>query len=77
MLDAQNGSPHSTFGPPLPCTLRVAHLPFVILSPVQILYGVLILSTMALIWAALAVIRHVRQQRAAARTRPESHDDNP
>ncbi|MFP5226287.1 MAG: hypothetical protein ACLGXA_01565 [Acidobacteriota bacterium] len=43
----------------------------------QVLYGVLILSTMALIWAALAVVRHVRAQRAAARAHSDHHDETP
>ena len=48
---------------------------FVILSPVRVLFGVLILSTMALIGAALAVVRHVRHHRAAARSQAEPHDE--
>jgi hypothetical protein len=31
---------------------------------------------MALIWAALAVVRHIRRQREAARSQPERHDEN-
>jgi hypothetical protein len=50
-------------------------LAFVILSSVQVLYGVLLLSTMALIWAALAVVRHIRRQRTAARSQAEHHDE--
>lgn len=51
-------------------------LPFVILFPVRYLYGVLILSTMALVWAAWAVVRYVRQQRTEARSHAEPHDEN-
>jgi len=42
---------------------------------VRFLYGVLILSTAALVWAALAVVRHIRHQRDAARTKAEQHDE--
>jgi hypothetical protein len=31
---------------------------------------------MALIWAALAVVRHIRRQREAARSQREPHDEN-
>jgi hypothetical protein len=31
---------------------------------------------MALIWAALAVVRHIRRQRNAARPQAEPHDEN-
>jgi hypothetical protein len=51
------------------------HSPFVILTPVRFLYGVLILSTATLIWAALAVVRYVRHQRAAARSQAEPPDE--
>ncbi len=44
--------------------------------PVRVLYGVLILSTMALIWAALAVVRHIRRQRNAVRSQADSHEEN-
>ncbi|HUB19754.1 MAG TPA: hypothetical protein VL990_14025 [Acidobacteriaceae bacterium] len=41
----------------------------------QVLYGVLILSTMALVWAALAVVRHIRHQRAATRSQSDPPDE--
>ncbi|MGB9028836.1 MAG: hypothetical protein WCC27_01850 [Acidobacteriaceae bacterium] len=48
---------------------------FVILTPVRFLFGVLVLSTAALLWAALAVVRHIRHHREAAGAKAEQHDD--
>jgi len=42
---------------------------------VRFLYGVLILSTASLIWAALAVVRHIRHQRAVNTSQTEHHDE--
>jgi hypothetical protein len=33
------------------------------------------LCTMALLWAALAVVRHIRHQREAAAAKTEHHDE--
>ena len=49
----------------------------VILSPVRLLYLVLILCTMALLGAALAVVRHIRHQREAETSKTSQHHDEP
>jgi len=48
---------------------------FVMLAAVRVLYGVLLLSTVAIVWVAVAVARHIVQHRRAMRARPEQHDD--
>ncbi len=48
---------------------------FVILAPVRVLYGALLLSTMAIVGVALAVARHIAQHRRAIRSESEHHDD--
>ncbi|HEX3663211.1 MAG TPA: hypothetical protein VHU89_17370 [Acidobacteriaceae bacterium] len=45
------------------------------LAPVRVLYGVLLLSTVVIVWVAVAVARHVVQHRRAIRSQPEQHDD--
>ena len=50
-------------------------LRFVMLAAVRVLYGVLLLSTVAIVWVAVAVARHIVQHRRAIRARPEQHDD--
>jgi len=49
---------------------------FVMLTPVLVLYGVYVLCTVALIWAAIAVTRHIVLHRRATRMRTEHHDDH-
>jgi hypothetical protein len=49
----------------------------VILSPVRVLYGVLLLCTMALLGAALAVVRHIRHQRESEASKTPQHHDEP
>lgn len=49
--------------------------PFVILSPVRVLFGVLVLCTLAMIWAAVATTRHILRHRRASRSHSEHHDE--
>ncbi|HZZ38780.1 MAG TPA: hypothetical protein VFE06_06600 [Acidobacteriaceae bacterium] len=48
---------------------------FVILAPVRVLYGVLLFSTVVIVWVAIAVARHIVQHRRAIRSHTEHHDD--
>jgi hypothetical protein len=48
---------------------------FVILAAVRVLYGALLLSTVAIVWVAVAVARHIVQHRRAIRSQAEHHDD--
>ena len=50
-------------------------LQFVMLGAVRVLYGVLLLSTAAIVWVAIAVTRHIVQHRRAIRSQAEQHDD--
>lgn len=45
------------------------------LSPVRFLYGLLILSVVAMIWAAIAAARHIVRHRRLHRAHTEHHDD--
>jgi hypothetical protein len=45
------------------------------LAPVRVLYGVLLLSTVAIVWVAIAVARHIVHHRRAIRSQAEQHDD--
>jgi hypothetical protein len=45
------------------------------LTPVLVLYAIYVACTAALIWAAIAVMRHVVMHRRATRSRMEHHDD--
>lgn len=49
---------------------------FVILSCVLALYGIYVLCTFALLWTAIAVIRHIRLHRRLNRSRREHHDES-
>lgn len=49
---------------------------FVILSPVQVLYGLLILCVAAMIWTAVAVTRHIVRHRREQRAHAEHHDEH-
>jgi len=42
---------------------------------VLVLYGIYVACTFVLLWAAIAVTRHIVQQRSATRARVEHHDD--
>jgi hypothetical protein len=46
------------------------------LTPVLVLYGVYVLCTVAIIWAAIAVTRHIVLHHRATRSRTEHHDDH-
>ncbi|HEX4006019.1 MAG TPA: hypothetical protein VHX60_07575 [Acidobacteriaceae bacterium] len=46
------------------------------LTPVLVLYGIYVACTVALIWAAVAVTRHIVQQRRSTRSRVEPHDES-
>jgi len=45
------------------------------LAAVRVLYGALVLSTVVIVWVAIAVARHIVQHRRAIRSQPEQHDD--
>jgi hypothetical protein len=45
------------------------------LTPVLILYGIYVVCTVTLLWAAIAVMRHIVQHRRASRSHVEAHDD--
>jgi hypothetical protein len=45
------------------------------LTPVRVLYGALLVSTVAIVWVAIAVARHIAQHRRAHRSQSEQHDD--
>lgn len=49
---------------------------FVILTPVLVLYGIYVLCTVALVWTAIAVTRHIVQHRRLNRSRSEHHDES-
>ena len=49
---------------------------FVILSPVLVLYGIYLLCTVALVWTAVAVTRHIVQHRRGNRSQSEHHDES-
>jgi hypothetical protein len=49
---------------------------FVILTPVLVMYGIYVLCTVALVWAAIAMTRHILEQRRATRARAEHHHDD-
>lgn len=49
---------------------------FVILSPVLVLYGIYVLCTVALLWTAVAVTRHIVQHRRLSRSHSEHHDES-
>ncbi len=38
------------------------------------LYGVFVLCTVALVWAAIGVVRHIRRHNAETAARYEAHD---
>jgi hypothetical protein len=40
------------------------------------MYGIYVLSTVALIWAAIAMTRHILEQRRTTRARAEHHHDD-
>lgn len=46
-----------------------------ILTPVLLLYGIYVLCTVALIWTAIAVTRHILQHRRQ-RSQTEHHDES-
>lgn len=54
---------------------RAPSLRFVMLAAVSVLFGVLLLSTVAIVWVAIAVARHIVQHRRAIRSQAEPHDD--
>ncbi|MGA7525237.1 MAG: hypothetical protein WBW84_22500 [Acidobacteriaceae bacterium] len=61
---------------PLPKLRRMLPRPqFVMLAVVRLLYGGLLLSTVAIVWVAVAVARHIVQHRRAIRSQAEAHDD--
>jgi hypothetical protein len=45
------------------------------LSAVLVLYAIYVVCTVVLIWAAIAVMRHILQHRRATRSRMSHHDD--
>lgn len=49
---------------------------FVILSAVLVLYGIYVLCTVALVWTAIAVTRHIVQHRRLSRSHSEHHDES-
>ncbi|MGA8531986.1 MAG: hypothetical protein WB622_19845 [Acidobacteriaceae bacterium] len=54
---------------------RAPSLRFVMLTAVRVLFGVLLLSTVVIVWVAIAVARHIAQHRRAIRSQAEPHDD--
>jgi hypothetical protein len=40
------------------------------------MYGIYVLCTVALVWAAIAMTRHILEQRRATRARAEHHHDD-
>lgn len=59
----------------LPSDAHATVFSFVMLTPVLLLYGLYVLCTVALIWAAIAVTRHIVLHRRATRSPIEHHDD--
>ncbi|HLJ78401.1 MAG TPA: hypothetical protein VKT75_13345 [Acidobacteriaceae bacterium] len=55
---------------------HAAPSPFAILSPVLLLYGIYVLCTVALVWTAIAITRHIVQHRRLSRSHTEHHDEN-
>jgi hypothetical protein len=46
------------------------------LTAVLLLYGIYVLCTVALVWTAIAVTRHIVQQRRMHRSQTEHHDEH-